>query len=113
MTLSEVCQICTRTCVESGGKIILGSLTDFLSKGGRMNTVDKIGELEARVDKYVLYTEQRLGDLMSRLDAIEECLTNVKKSEALVKWEKLYARLWNFDARLYKLESYLNLEVDE
>jgi len=36
-----------------------------------MDTVDKIGELEARVDKYVLYTEQRLGNLMDRMDRID------------------------------------------
>ena len=42
--------------------------------------------------------------LLSRLDAIEKCLTNVEKSEALVKWEKLYTRLWNIESRLDKLE---------
>ena len=31
----------------------------------------KIEELEARVDKYVLYTEQRLGNLMDRMDRID------------------------------------------
>ena len=42
--------------------------------------------------------------LLSRLDAIEKCLINVEKSEALVKWENLYTRLWNIEARLDKLE---------
>ena len=42
--------------------------------------------------------------LLSRLDAIEKCLINVEKSEALVKWENLYTRLWNIEARLSKLE---------
>ena len=42
--------------------------------------------------------------LLSRLDAIEKCLTNVEKSEALVKWEELYTRLWNIESRLDKLE---------
>ena len=32
----------------------------------------KIEELEARVDKYVLYTEQRLGNLMDRIGRLEE-----------------------------------------
>ena len=42
--------------------------------------------------------------LLSRLDAIEKCLINVEKSEALVKCENLYSRLWNIEARLDKLE---------
>ena len=32
----------------------------------------KIEELEARVDKYVLYTEQTLDDLMDRIGRLEE-----------------------------------------
>ena len=59
-----------------------------------MDTVDKIGELEARVDKYVLYTEQRLGDLMDRLDRLEEDASFLMKV-------------------LERIDSDLNLEVDE
>ena len=51
-------------------------------------------------DKEVLTASAQL----SRLDAIEKCLINVEKSEALVKWENLYTRLWNIEARLDKLE---------
>ena len=32
----------------------------------------KIEELEARVDKYVFYTEQTLDDLMDRIGQLEE-----------------------------------------
>ena len=68
------------------------------------NIEGDLGHIEADVND--------LGDLWcdsntsinNRLDHIEECLTNVEKSEALVKWENLYTRLWNIEARLSKLE---------
>ena len=46
----------------------------------------------------------RLDKIEMDVERIEEYLINVEKSEALVKWENLYTRLWNIEARLSKLE---------
>jgi len=67
-----------------------------------MDTVDKIRELEARVDKYVLYTERRLGDLMDRLDRLEENAIFLMK--VLERQSQVLVR---------RIDSDLNLEVDE
>ena len=62
----------------------------------------KIEELKARVDKYVLYTERRLGDLMDRLDRLEENAIFLMK--VLERQSQVLVR---------RIDSDLNLEVDE
>ena len=56
--------------VEKMEKIWGGALSGRSLETVRLEA--KIEELEARVDKYVFYTEQTLDDLMDRIGRLEE-----------------------------------------